>query len=186
MRINGSHAMNVLKIRKLHLWIGVTASIFLLILATTGIVLNHSDYLKASGKSEARTGVENKLKLTRGFKPEDLPVPPSKAIGIALHEIGENERIDKLEITTTEGGLVYKIETEGEQEIYIDPITGSIYEDNPSKGKGPRGDSNIVRLAKMLHTGDGLPFNRWLSDSVGIGLCFLVLTGLVMFIRQQR
>ena len=81
---------------------------------------------------------------------------------------------------------MYKIETEGEQEFYIDPVSGSVYQDNPSKGKGPRGESTVVRLAKMLHTGDGLPFNLWLIDSVGVGLCFLVLTGLIMFIRQPR
>lgn len=160
------------------MWTGVFVSIFLLILATTGIALNHRDQLKVSGKPDAPI-VQNKLKITRGFKIEGLPFTPSKAIETALQEIGDKDYINKFELRKMEGGLIYKIETKGKEEIYIDPVTGSVY-------KTPKGSSNIIRLSKMLHTGDGLINSVWSYDAIGIALCFLILTGVIMSIRKQK
>ena len=170
--------MNILKMKKLHMWAGVLASIFLLILAITGIVLDHRGQLKVSGKTDAPI-VQNKLKIMRGLKIEELPVTPSKAIEAALREIGDKDYINKFELKKMEGGLIYKMETKGKEEIYIDPVTGAVY-------KTPKGSSNILRFSKMLHTGEGLINNVWFYDAIAIGICLLVLTGMIMSIRRQK
>lgn len=170
--------MNILKIKKLHMWTGVLVSIFALILATTGVVLNHRDQLKVSGKPDAPM-IQNKLKMMHGFKIEELPVTPSKAIEAALSEIGDKDYINKFELKKMEGGLIYKLETKSKNEIYVDPVTGSVY-------KTSKGSFNILRLSKMLHTGEGLINNVWFYDAIGIVICLLVLTGAFMSIRRQK
>jgi len=162
-------------LRQFHFWTGAVACVFIVVLAVTGIVLDHRKQLKAGDKVSA----DNKLVISRGFRPETLPVPPAKAIDIAITHLGDGDTISKIELKKAGKGLIYKIETRTKNEIYIDPVTGAVRTASSKDGFG------IVRLSKMLHTGEGLINNPWLYDLVALALVFLSVTGLVLFVRRR-
>jgi hypothetical protein len=161
-------------LRQCHFWTGVIACAFVVLLAVTGIALDHRDQLKVGGK----ISVDNGLAITRGFKPEELPISPSKAIEIAIAHLGEGAALRKIELKKAGNGLVYKIETKSKDEIHIDPITGNIQTASNS-------GLDIVRLSKMLHTGEGLINTPWLYDVVALALILLAVSGVVLFVRRR-
>lgn len=161
-------------LRQFHFWTGVVASAFVVLLAVTGIVLDHRDQLKIGGK----ISVDNRLAITRGFKLEELPISPSKAIEIAVTHFGEGATLRKIELKKADNGLVYKIETKSKDEIHIDPVTGTVQ-------TTASGGLDIVRLSKMIHTGEGLINSPWLYDVVALTLIFLAVSGTVLFVRRR-
>jgi len=161
-------------LRQFHHWTGVIACAFVVLLAATGIVLDHRDQLKAGGKIV----VDNRLAITRGFKPEELPISPSKAIEIAITHLGEGTTLRKIELKKAGKGLVYKIETKSKDEIHIDPITGAVHATS-------KDGLDIVRWAKKLHTGKGLINNPWLYDVAALALLFLAISGAVLFVKRR-
>jgi len=161
-------------LRQFHFWTGIIACAFVVLLAATGIVLDHRGQLKVDGK----VSVDNRLAITRGFNPEELPISPSKAIEIAITHLGEGVTLRKIELKKAGKGLVYKIETKSKDEIHIDPITGTFQTSS-------KGELDIVRLSKMLHTGEGLINNPWLYDVVALALIFLAISGTVLFVKRR-
>lgn len=161
-------------LRQFHFWTGVIACAFVVLLAATGIVLDHRDQLKVGGT----VSVDNGLTITRGFRPEELPISPSKAIEIAITHLGEGATLRKIELKKAGKGLVYKIETNSKDEIHIDPITGTV---QPTS----KGGFDIARLSKVLHTGEGLINNPWLYDVVALALIFLAISGAVLFVKRR-
>jgi len=161
-------------LRQFHFWTGIIACAFVVLLAATGIVLDHRDQLKVSGA----VSVDNGLTITRGFKPEELPISPSKAIDIAITHLGDGATLRKIELKKAGKGLVYKIETKSKDEIHIDPITGAVQ-------AASKDGLDIARWAKMLHTGEGLINNPWLYDVVALALVFLAISGAVLFVKRR-
>jgi hypothetical protein len=155
-------------------WIGVSAGLLLVMMAVTGVVLNHEDQFSPTGK----VAIHNTLELTRGARLDELLVSPSKALEIAFANVGEGVNIDRLELRTMGGGLVYKLETETKDELYIDPITGAVHKDGQD-------GVNLVRMANMLHTGEGLLNSPWLYDAIALALLTLVISGTCRFINRQ-
>jgi hypothetical protein len=165
--------MNMVKLVKLHMWIGVSAGLLLVMMAVTGVVLNHEDQFSPKGK----VAIHNTLELTRGARLEELPVSPSKALEIAFANVGEGVNINRLELRTIGGGLVYKLETKTKDELYIDPVTGAVHKDGED-------GVNLVRVANMLHTGEGLLNSPWLYDAIALALLTLVISGACLFINR--
>ncbi|OGI38676.1 MAG: hypothetical protein A2140_10520 [Candidatus Muproteobacteria bacterium RBG_16_62_13] len=161
-------------LRQFHFWTGVIACVFVVLLAVTGIVLDHRDQLKVGGK----IAVDNRLAITRGFKPEELPISPSKAIEIAITHLGEGATLRKVELKKAGNGLVYKVETKSKDVVHIDPVTGAVH-------TASSGGLDIVRVSKMIHTGEGLINSPWLYDVVALALIFLAVSGAVLFVRRQ-
>jgi hypothetical protein len=65
--------MNMGKLVKLHMWIGACASLLLVIMAVTGLVLDHREQFSRSGK----VAINNTLELARGARLDELPVQSS-------------------------------------------------------------------------------------------------------------
>jgi len=162
------------KLVKLHMWIGACASLLLVIMAVTGLVLDHQEQLSRSGK----VTIHNTLELARGARLDELPVSPSKALQIAFAHVGEDVTIHRLELRKMGGGLVYKLETKTKDQMYIDPVTGAVYTDGQD-------DVDVVSVAKMLHTGEGLLNFPWLYDVIALALLTLALSGACLFINRQ-
>ena len=165
--------MTMVKLVKLHRWIGVSAGLLLVMMAGTGVVLNHEDQFSPNGQ----VAIHNTLALARGARLEELPVSPSQALEIAFANVGEGVTIDRLELRTTGGGLVYKLETKTNDELYIDPVTGAVHQ------AGQDG-VNLVRVANMLHTGEGLLNSPWFYDAIALALLTLVISGTCLFINR--
>jgi uncharacterized iron-regulated membrane protein len=164
----------MVKLLTLHMWLGVATGLFLAIIAVTGIVLDHQDQLGSTGT----IAIHNTLKLARGTQIEAFPVSPSKALAIAFATVGERVAIHRLELRTMGGSLVYKLETSTKDEIYIDPVTGAV-------SKDPQDSLNLVSVAEMLHTGEGLINFPWLYDGIAVALLTLVLSGTYLFLKRQ-
>jgi hypothetical protein len=166
--------MTMVKLVTLHRWIGVSAGLLLVMMAVTGVVLNHEDQFSPNGK----VTIPNTLALARGARLDELPVSPSKALEIAFAHVGEGVTIDRLELRTTGDGLVYKLATETNDELYIDPVTGAVHKDGQD-------GVNLVRVANMLHTGEGLLNSPWFYDAIALALLTLVISGTCLFINRQ-
>jgi len=166
--------MRMGKLLKLHMWLGVSTSLFLATMAVTGLVLDHQDQLGSTGT----IAIKNTLELARGTRLEELPVSPSKALHIAFATVGEGVAIHRLELRKMGGSLVYKLETSTKDEIYIDPVTGAVSKDTQDS-------LHLVSVAEMLHTGEGLINFPWLYDGIALALLALVLSGTYLFIKRQ-
>jgi uncharacterized iron-regulated membrane protein len=161
------------KLLTLHMWLGVATGLFLAIMAVTGIVLDHQDQLGSTGT----IAIQNTLELARGTQIEEFPVSPSKALAIAFATVGERVAIHRLELRTMGGSLVYKLETSTKDEIYIDPVTGAVSKDTQDS-------LNLVSVAEMLHTGEGLINFPWLYDGIAVALLTLMLSGTYLFLKR--
>jgi hypothetical protein len=156
-------------------WTGITSCIFIFILATTGIVLNHRDQLTVKDKATSN----GKLEIKNGSDLERLPVSPAKAVDIAMASFGEGAKIRKVELKKLGNGFVYKIESKSKESIQIDPLTGTV-------SKTADRNIDIVRVSKMLHTGEGLMSTVLLYDIIAIALALLAVSGAVMFVKRVR
>ncbi|MGE3536731.1 MAG: PepSY-associated TM helix domain-containing protein [Candidatus Tectimicrobiota bacterium] len=163
------------KMLTLHKWLGVSAALFLAIMAVTGIILDHQEHFGTSGT----LAIKNSLGLARGTRIEAFPVSPSQALQLAFATLDERVTIDRLELRQMGGSLVYKLETSTDDEIYIDPMTGAVAKDTQSR-------FDLVRIAEMLHTGEGLLDFPWLYDGIALALLTLVLSGTSLFLARPR
>ncbi len=161
------------KLRLIHLWVGVIASFFVITLGATGVVLDHRDSLKVG--HEFKT--DNGLFISKGVRPEDLPVSFSKAMDIARTNFGKGVLLDKIELKETGNGLVFRVEAKSKDEIFIDPVTGDSQMANT-------GSSQLVKISKMLHTGDGLVNFPWIYDAVAFSMIFLAVSGTIIYARR--
>jgi hypothetical protein len=105
-------------------------------------------------------------------------VSPSKALQIAFANVGESVTIHRLELRKMGGGLVDNLETKTKDQMYIDPVTGAVYKDGQD-------DVDVVSVAKMLHTGEGLLNFPGLYDVIALALLTLALSGACLLINRQ-
>ncbi len=126
----------------LHMWVGTCASLMLVIMALTGLILDHREQFSPSG----RVKITNTLALARGTRIKELPVSPSRALHLAFAHADAGGTIQRLALRKMGRGLVYRLETQTKEQIYIDPVTGAVSQDS-------RDTVDIVHIAKMLHTG---------------------------------
>jgi hypothetical protein len=160
-------------IRRVHMWAGTIASLFILVIAATGIVLDHRDELAVKMKILASNG----LKIDSGGVFDKLRIRPPEAVEIALKQFGPGASLHKIELKAIKGGLVYKIESDRREAIHIDPANGTIY-------RLDAGQFDMVRWAKAIHTGEGLVDNPWHYDALAAVLMFLGLSGVWTFWKR--
>ena len=156
------------------MWIGASAGLLLVMMAVTGMVLDYRDQFQHS----STLSINNKLEFASDVSLDALPVSPSKALQIAFATFGEVVTIHRLELRKMGGGLVYTLETKTKDQRYIDPVTGAVHKD-------AQDDVDVVSVAKMLHTGEGLLNSPWLYDVIALALRTLALSGACLFINRQ-
>jgi hypothetical protein len=160
-------------LRKAHYWVGTIAALFIIILAVTGIVLDHRDDLAI----KLQLGVSNKMQLASRTDVERLKINPAQATELALTMFGAGSKLHKVELRTMRGGLVYKLESDRREAIYIDPVSGVVHRPDP-------GQFDIVRWSKAIHTGEGLINNPWIYDIIALSLIVLAGSGVWLFGRR--
>lgn len=134
--------------RRLHLWFGVTAALFLLVFGLTGIVLNYKKPIfttlglepqptlaapagsgEAAAKPERPAGQTNEpndrspghFTTTTGLGAAD--VAPDAALNIARSELGEVP-LERIELRQERDGLIWKIKSRAGHEVLINAATG--------------------------------------------------------------
>ncbi len=129
----------LLQFRKLHTWFGLFASVFLILIASTGIYLNHKDTFRPALEflGAPRKNAEKDSEKKKDNSPHENPGKPT----ISAHELATlpisfaaalktaamhlNDRpIERVEVKPEHGRTVYKIRTVGGPEVIVDAHSG--------------------------------------------------------------
>ena len=168
----------LIKFRQWHSWGGVFLSFFILLVATTGIILNHKDLFLHQGKKEkAASGL-----LTSTTDLATVPVSFARALELAKGHFGDVP-LEKIELKDEQGHLIYKvIKGEGE-ELRIDARTADMSTKyGMSLSKTGKTTLNWGKIIDDLHTGKILGlFGKLTVDFTSGVIIALTLTGIYLW-----
>jgi uncharacterized iron-regulated membrane protein len=127
------------KSRQWHLWGGLIAGAFLLIVAATGIILNYKKpiftalgierdgrEMKMAGGDHAKPAKRDKsssrFTTSTGFTAATVSL--DQALALARANLGEVP-LERIELKDEQGTLLYKIKSRGGEELQINAVTGA-------------------------------------------------------------
>ena len=165
-----------------HLWLGVIFTIALIVIAVTGILLNHKRGLGLMPDVAHETD-----------QPFAAALPLSRLAEIALDTIakaaGPNAEasqgpmtaaadVDRMDVRPRDGFVKVRMRDASSTEVTVDLSTGRVLH------VGPRGD---VFLEK-LHSGEIFGGLRWvlLSDAAAVALVITLITGYWLWLVPKR
>jgi hypothetical protein len=164
----------LIKFREWHTWGGVLLSGFILVVAVTGIILNHKDLFLRGGKPHDKpVGA-----LTTTTDLQAVPVGFAQAMDLGRTRFGEVP-LEKIELKDENGRLVYKLKGLDGSEIIVDAMTAEITEKTLYRYGG---GINWGKLIDDLHTGKiaGTPGKLMVDLTSGVMIA-LTLTGLYLW-----
>jgi uncharacterized iron-regulated membrane protein len=196
------------KSRQWHLWGGLIAAIFLLVVGATGILLNYKKpiftalglerdtkemkELKPAGADQAKETKRDKsgvkLTTTTGFSVATVSV--DQALALAREHLGD-VALERIELKDEHGALLYKIKARSGDELQVNAITGTHY----VKGEYEKikADATGVVTARTtdwgkimldLHTGKiGGEVGKALMTIAAVILLLLTLSGVYMWVK---
>ena len=176
----------LIKFRRWHLWGGLLFSLLILVIAVSGILLNHKDLLFHGGKKEGPTGL-----LTSTTDLQSVPIGFDRALELTRDHYGD-VWLDKIELKDEHGRLIYKVSRGYGENVRIDAQTGEMSSKYgislTSNGKTSLDWGKIV---EDLHTGKIVgTFGKLAVDVVSVAIIVLVLTGIylwgVSLLRKKR
>lgn len=167
----------LLKFRRWHSWGGVLLSLFILVVAVTGILLNHKDIFLHRGASAGPTGA-----LTTSADLASLPVSFDRALEFARGHYG-HVPLDKLELKDEHGRLVYKVSRGHGEEIRVDARTGEVFSKyGVSLSTNGRSALHWPKIVADVHTGKIFGVAGKLMVDVTSGVIIaLALTGMYLW-----
>ena len=195
--------------RRWHKWIGVSATLFLLVLGTTGIVLNYKQPIFTKAGIELRRGEREasplpmrspsrEIKFTTGSAVSGGAVDFAGALAIARAEWGDVQ-LDRAELRSERGTVSYRFRKTGGEELWIDAadgmhVTKTEYEriGKPGADGLPTRQTDWGKLLIDLHTGRiGGDIGKAVVSFAAFLLLMLTLSGVYlwlkpMFIRCQK
>ncbi|MBI4663925.1 MAG: PepSY domain-containing protein [Verrucomicrobia bacterium] len=196
------------KSRQWHAWGGLTAGLFLLLMGTSGIVLNYKiPVFEALGLETGprQTSPENRKKskssdavftTTTGLAAASISV--DHVLELARQEWGD-AALERIELKDERGELIYKVKRRAGAELWVNAVTGAHFvkeqPGRPARGSvggtiAPRFDWGKFLLD--LHTGKiGGEVGKAIVSTVALVLLFLVASGIYLwakplFIRRQN
>jgi hypothetical protein len=182
----------LVKFREWHSWGGLFLSVFILIVAVTGILLNHKDFFFRKGEKNVATGPSGQLSSTTDLTA--LPISFADALALGCAHYGDVP-LEKIELKDELGQLIYKICPGEGKEIRIDAFTGEIkskYGYRLAAGVGkPKAGLNWAKIVDDLHTGKifGTPGKLLIDLTSGV-IIALTLSGIylwgVPWLRKRR
>jgi len=164
--------------RKWHSWGGLLLSLLILLVAATGILLNHKDlFFHGGGRSTGPTGL---LTSTTDFRA--LPISFDRALEVAREHYGEVP-LEKIELRDERGWLAYKVGRGHGEEIRIDAHTGEVFSKYGFKtAANAEPTLHWAKIATDLHTGKLLGAAGKLAvDATSIAIIALTLTGVYLW-----
>lgn len=186
--------------RQWHKWGGLIAGIFLLVISTTGIVLNYKQPIfsalgldKMPAKPEAAKDNEiktPKAEFSTGAGLARVPVSLERALEIARAEWGD-VRLERIELKAERGETLYKIKQKGGSELWVNAVTGTFF----AKGEyervskaGPGGtlvrSTDWGKIMLDLHTGKiGGDVGKAIMTFAAVLLLLLTLSGVYMWLK---
>lgn len=148
----------------IHLWIGVLATVFIIVVSITGILLNHKVRL---GYQASVDNAEPAL-LNAAMSLAEL-VDRARSVDPALAAVA----VDRMDVRPDDGLVKVRFEDATTTEVILRLDDGRVL------STAPRGDVFLERL----HSGE-LFGDRWvlLSDVTAIGLMVLMVSGLWLWL----
>ncbi len=132
--------------RKYHSWFGVFAAGFLVMIAVTGIYLNHKDTFRSlvggPTKEDEHRGPDGRTGLPAAAEIAALTVTMPQAVDAAAPLLADRP-VERVELRAEHGRLVYKVKAVEGPEAVVDAQTGAVElkaEKAPPKPKKPKGD----------------------------------------------
>jgi uncharacterized iron-regulated membrane protein len=139
----------LVKFRKWHSWGGMFLSVFILLVAVTGILLNHKDLIFHKGRNEKMP--QGLLRSTTDFA--SVPVSFANALELARTHYGDVP-LEKIELKDQHGKLIYKVAKGDGEEIVIDAKTGEMTSKYGMRlTAGGNNSLNWAKIVDDLHTG---------------------------------
>ncbi|MBL9138835.1 MAG: PepSY domain-containing protein [Verrucomicrobiales bacterium] len=188
--------------RRWHAWGGLIAAIFLVVVGSTGILLNYKkSVLSALGLEPAGAPQRSKPNATDGPKVLEIDfstltglgaagIPAGQAIAVAREDLG-SVALDRIELKREAGVLVWKIKGMDDREVIVDAQTGSSYlkgryekvVSTTSPGRQDRA-TDWGKIALDLHTGKlGGEVGKAFMTVVAAVLVFLSLSGVYLYAK---
>jgi uncharacterized iron-regulated membrane protein len=142
----------LLLFRKYHTWFGVFAAGFVVMIAVTGIYLNHKDTFRSLlgvvKPDDEHHGPGGRPGLPTATELAALPVSFPQALEQAAPHLGDRA-VERVELRAEHGRLVYKVKAVGGPEVVVDAATGGTEfkggekpekgpDERPEKGRGPK------------------------------------------------
>ncbi len=200
------------QMRRLHLWFGVTAALFLLVFGLTGVVLNYKKPIFTALGLEPKPTLAPpddsggavappKRPTNRADDGAALPfttatglaaaaVTPDAALHIAQRELGEVP-LERIELRRERDELIWKIKSRAGHEVLINALTGragtkGAYEKlGPPDANGqPSRSFDWGKFLLDLHTGKiGGEVGKAVMTVAAGGLLFLTVSGLYLWLK---
>jgi len=159
-----------------HLWLGVIFTVALLVIAVTGILLNHKRGLGLMPDVEHESS-----------RPFTEALPLARLAAIALEEVGgaadgdaashAAREVDRMDVRPRDGLVKVRLRDASSTEVTVDLATGQVLH------VGARGD---VFLEK-LHSGEIFGGQRWvlLSDAAAVALVITLVSGYWLWLAPK-
>jgi hypothetical protein len=146
---SGNKNWLLVKFREWHSWGGLGLSAFILLVAATGILLNHKDMFFHRGEAKkGPTGL-----LTASIDLDALPVSFARAMELSREHLGDGP-FEKIELKDERGTLVYKVSRGEGREVQIDAKTGGVSSKyGLSLDARKAGMINWAKVVDDLHSG---------------------------------
>ncbi len=155
-----------------HLWLGVLFTAALLVIAATGILLNHKRGLGLMPDVRHDASAP----LARALPLDSLASIALRTTGRAAASLGD---IDRMDVRPRNGFVKVRLREAASTEVTVDLASGRVLH------VGPRGDAYLEKL----HSGEAFG-DRWvlLSDAAAIALVITIITGywLWLFPKVRR
>ncbi len=151
-----------------HLWGGVLVTVLLLVVAVTGIMLNHKRAIGLMPEAEHR--------VPESFA-ASLPLPELAARAAAASGLpGEMAEVDRMDVRPGKGLIKVRFSDPATTEVTLDLASGAVLL------VGERGDVFIEQLHSGEAFGDG-----WilLSDVAAVGIVLLLISGYWLWLAPR-
>jgi uncharacterized iron-regulated membrane protein len=193
------------KSRQWHLWGGLIAGVFLLIVGATGIVLNYKKPIFTAlgieqdnkemkmtaadyAKPEKREKSGGKLTTVTGFTAATVSV--EQALVLARENLGE-VALERIELKDEHGMLLYKIKSRRGEELQVNATTGAHFvKGEYEKVKADATGAVTARTTDWgkimldLHTGKiGGEVGKALMTVAAVVMLLLTLSGVYMWLK---
>jgi uncharacterized iron-regulated membrane protein len=151
-----------------HLWVGVLFTVVLLVVAITGILLNHKRGLGLMPDPQHETTAP----FTAALPLAELGERAVAAAGLPP----EHSRIDRMDVRPRKGFVKVRLDDPAFTEVTLDLATGATIH------IGPRGDV----FMEQLHSGELLG-SRWvlLTDAAAVAIVLLLLSGYWLWLAPR-
>lgn len=190
--------------RRWHKWGGLTAGLFLLITATSGIVLNYKRPIfallgveldakegrVARGKSQPTELRDSQMPLTTAGGFSNTAISMEQALALARERWGDVP-LERIELRAERSALLYRIKARSGEELQLNATTGAHFFKGGYERVKTASDGTVVarttdwgKIILDLHTGKiGGEAGKIIMSLGALMLVFLTASGVYMWLK---